>query len=198
MSTETATLIAAAVAALASVAGLVLNLVAQTRAEVRQANRALLGPHLNDLARSLHEVLASATILSKARTDKSRENWRKRAADAQGRIKGFRSELRYPLWGIHEGLRVISRLPNWLEHTHDLPEVAQELWADGNRLRNALDLAIRDAYVWGRPPSRRRRRRVNYFARRLRTLYAKHTKAADTELDEEDLASPEWQAEGKR
>ena len=182
----TATLIAAVVAAVASVAGLVLNLVAQSRSEVRQANRALLGPYLNDLARALHEVMATATILTKARTDQSRANWRERAADAQAKIKGFRSELRYPLWGIHEGLRVISLIPNWLEHTQDAAEVAEEIWADGNRLRHALDLAIRDAYASGRLPSRRRQRRVNRFAQRLRTLYRTHTKTDDTALDESD------------
>lgn len=186
MLTDQVTLIAAALAAVASVAGLVLNIVAQSRSEVRQANRILLGPYLIDLARCLHEVMACATILSKARSEESRANWRDRAAKAQEKIKELRLELRYPLWGIHEGLRVISLLPNWLEHMQPIPEVREDLWTNGNHLRRALDIAIRNAYTSGSPPSRRHRRRVNRYAQGIRSLYRSHCRREDTLSEEFD------------
>lgn len=182
--TESATLIAAVIAAAASLAGLAFNIRAQSRSEICKANRSLLGPHLNGIARALHEVLASSTILTKARTDESRANWRARAVNAQSTIKEIRSELRYPLWGIHEGLRVLSRLPNWLEHTQDSSSGANDIWAAGNKLRGALDLAIRDAYRFGRPPSWWHCYRVRRRAREVRALYRKCRQEQDPELRE--------------
>jgi len=74
-----ATLIAAILAAAASIATSL-----STRAsEVRMANRKTIEAALEELQECIHQLIATSNILLKNRTEKSRSNWRGKAENAK-------------------------------------------------------------------------------------------------------------------
>lgn len=153
MTRETATLVAASIAAVASLVALLLNLRAQHRSELRVAHRQTLDPSLSELAEAIHQSVACASIILKANSDEARARWKCRGARASARIKSLRPRLRYPLWGIDEGLRVLSRVPDWAEHARADNARAQKLVSTADSLRKGLDYAVRRSYRRGRSPS---------------------------------------------
>lgn len=171
MEEETVTLVAACIAATASVFGLVFNaLIARSR-EGRESHRRLLEPHLAPAAEALHTVVACADIIAKTKTDESRGNWRDRATNAREMLEGVRRAVRYPLWGADDGLRTIQRLPNWVENARGLPEHATSLLKSGDDLREALDAAFRSSHARGSAPTFLQRRRINKQAKKLRAAF---------------------------
>ena len=171
MTVETATLIAASIAAAASVVVLLVNLRAQRRAELRVVHRQTLDTSVGELGEALHQVVACANILLKTKSDEARERWKCRGAQASVSLKSLRPKLRYPLWGIDEGLRVLSRVPDWADHARVDDSRAKTLIERADKLRRALDYAIRRSYRNGRSPSLHERVRVRYQATRCRRVF---------------------------
>lgn len=171
MTTESATLIAASIAATASVAGLAVSLVAQFRAELRVAHRQTLDAYIAELGESLHQIVACADILLKTKSGESREKWKCRGAKASASLKNLRPKVRYPLWGLEEGLRVLSRVPDWADHARVDPVRAKTLIARADKLRRALDDATRRSYRSGRCPSLYERIRVGHHAAQCRKVF---------------------------
>lgn len=168
---ELVTLIAAVIGATASVIVLLLNLNAQRKAELRLAHRKSLEPHVADLGESLHQILACSNILLKTKSEVSRKNWLERAKQAQKTLKALRLKLRYPLWGLDDGFRVLSRLPDWCDHLRGDVERGRRLLKRADRLRAALDGAILGSYTNGRPPRRTERWLVAWHARQCATIF---------------------------
>jgi hypothetical protein len=84
---------------------------------------------------------------------------------------GNRRKVKYLLGEVTEGIRALARLANWVDYGK-----ADGPWAkDGvdayDRLRNALDAAIRTAFLRGEPPSWLMRRRVSNAALALRASW---------------------------
>ena len=98
ISSETATLVAAGVAALSSLATLVIQLFTQKRAEFRMSHRKMLETDISAISEALHSTLATSNILSKAKTEESIQNWRARAETAKETLKSMRVKHRYDLW----------------------------------------------------------------------------------------------------
>lgn len=69
------------------------------------------------------------------------------------KLKQLRWKIRYPLWGIDEGLKTIGRLHDWSLHFKKTPEEAKKLLDQGDMLRKAIDKVIKSSYINGRPPS---------------------------------------------
>lgn len=171
MTRETATLVAACIAAAASLVVLLLNLRAQRRAELRVAHRQTLDLSIAELAEALHQSVACASIILKAKSDGARARWKCRGAKASSQLKSLRPRLRYPLWGLDEGLRVLSRVPDWAEHARADNSRAQRLVSKADGLRKALDYAIRRSYRKGRAPTLHERLRVRYTAWQCRRIF---------------------------
>ena len=172
MTIEQVTLIAAIIAALASLITLILNFFASRASEFRAAHREILKPHLHDLSQALYSTIATTKILSEAKTEPAIENWRERANDAKSQLKDLRIRLRYPLWGITDSMNTLSRIPDWIEHARPLPSKhSSALFKRGRSLGIYLDGAIRNSYAKGRPPTWVDRARVAFAKWRLERTY---------------------------
>lgn len=146
MTTEQTTLIAAVIAAVAATLQIVLSAITSRNSEFRAAHRRILEPYIQDIGRSIHQILASSKMyLKRYGKQQSLDNWRSRAEDAVHRLKEIRWKVRYPLWGIDEGLRVITRVFHWVSHLQDYPDNAEKLFKAGDNLRKALDEAIKNS-----------------------------------------------------
>jgi hypothetical protein len=188
MNQETVTLIAAVVAAAASFISLSINLFAQRTSEMRVAYRNHLGPNLTELSDLIHQTVATSNMLVRQTSENHAtryQNWRRKSTDVANRLKDLRPKVRYPLWGLDEGVRVITRFPNWVDQNRAHSNV-QELLNGGDRLRRALDFSIRNSFQYGRPPTLLERMLVNLAAKNLRKIYKGFAQMND-EQDEELL-----------
>jgi hypothetical protein len=169
-----ATLIAASIAAAASVIALVTNLLAGRRAEARAAHRQLLQPFLADLSEGVHELLATATILrQRALKGQDTQTWITRGAVAAEKLKAIRPRIRYLLDGLDEPLRVLSRIPEWIATYRDVGDGSAELLMKrARRLAGLVDRTIARSYRRGLPPGAVVRWRARRSASALRTVWA--------------------------
>lgn len=117
MSNSVATLIAASIAASVSLISLLMHATFGRNSEARAAHRQLLAEHLTDLASSVAEVVATANVLNlvakEGSTREKRLNWQTKGEAAVKRLKCVRPKVRYPLYGLDDGLRTLSRIPHW-------------------------------------------------------------------------------------
>ncbi len=173
MHKNTITLLAALIAAAASIYTAILAFLGKYSAELRLAHRKTIEPHICELAKAIHETLATSNILIKARSAESQVNWRERADFAKEKLKDLRVMLKYSLWGITNGLNTLTRLPDWIEHARAFPENAEAIFRRGKKLGDTLDNVIRHSYTKGVPPSWIDRFRILRLERHLRREYAR-------------------------
>jgi hypothetical protein len=170
--TSTATLAAAAVAAVAATLSLLVTTVAAYRREGREAQRAALQPHLAALADGIHQTVATSFTQQKALAAGSRDTaakWRKLGQDASGELERIRLEIRYPLPGLDDGLRNLTRVPAWVGHRKGQAD-GDELLAKADALARALHRAIETSWRRGRPPGWIRRHQIARKVRALRSI----------------------------
>ena len=161
MDQGTVTLIAAAIAAFASVLTLALRATSKRKAELREINRQALEPFVVELGESIHNLVACSFMIFRYQGDSRQQpKWRARAEAAREVLLSVRPKVRYQLWGLDTGLRVLIRLPDWIVRKHaDMDKTTAVLDAAGE-LCEALDLSIQKCYRFGRPPNAIERKRV--------------------------------------
>lgn len=190
VSSEQATLIAAAIAAFTSIITLIITFVfhisAEKSAEMRVSYRQSLDKYIPELSDSIHSTIATSKILTQAKSESSIQNWRERADKAQVKLKELRVILRYSLWGITDSLNTLTRLPDWIEHARDFPEHAKIIFDKGSKLGEAIDKTIRNSYTYGRPPTGLERFRVWFAQVQLERVY----KSFQTDGTEQKKKSP--------
>lgn len=186
--TQYITLIAAVVAASTSICTLFVNLFAQYRSEMRAAFRKSVEPHLGPLGQNLYETMACSRVLSEKNDEagQSRVNWKARADKSRDELKRLRLAVRYSLWGLDEPLRVITRVPNWIDHNKGNKEQTDALMLAATALREAIDNSVRRAYAKGRPFTWWERRSLAAKAKRVRKQYSSGAPAG---LDDEENGS---------
>jgi hypothetical protein len=174
MTQETATLVAAGIAATAAIVSLVFNISSNRSSEFRAAHREVLRPKLAILGKALHEVVATSSILlERASTGKDPQAWISRGASAADVLKQVRLELRYPLHGLDDALRTLSRSPEWTATYKGRKDMGAQALVDSvKKLAKATDKAIRKSYLRGRPPGLATRFKVNRAERRVRKTWA--------------------------
>ena len=160
MQLEEATLYAAIVAAIASVAGVVATLLQRRAEEDRAAYRRTFEPFLHELGDAMYQLVACCNILALKEPGEGRENWLQRAEGHRERLMAIRPKLRYPLWGLDNGIRALSRLPTWVGHKRASPDELAQLLKDADRLRSDMDNVVLTSFQKGRPPTWLERRRV--------------------------------------
>jgi hypothetical protein len=176
LTTEQVTLIAAIIAALASVTTLLMNIRAAKSAEMRVAYRLSMEQYIHELSSAMHSTVATAKILTQAKTEPAIKNWRDRAALAKDKLKELRIAMRYPLWGITDSMSTLTRLPDWIENARPFPDYANKIFEKGKILGDRLDVAILNSYTYGRPPTLYERMRVCYAKKQLVSIYEKMKK----------------------
>lgn len=173
MSSEEATLIAALIAAISSIIILLFNIWNQLSSESRVAQRSTLEQYLSDLGESIHETVATSSILIKTKTEKSAAAWKNRSKSAKDKLQELIPKLRYPLWGITDNMRTFSRLPDWVEHARKYPDHANDILENGKKLSEALEIAIKNSYVLGRTPTRFEILRIKFYTWKFERTYQK-------------------------
>lgn len=162
-----ATLIAALVAASASVLKLILDHYSEGRANQRE----LLQPLLTELGEAIYGIVATSVVMSKTKSDEAFTNASGKAEEEQRKLKALRPKLRYPLWGVDEGVRVLTRLPDWVSHARSNPKKLQKLLDQADALRSAIDKVAIGCYKAGRTPTKLESWRVRFQAWRCRRTY---------------------------
>lgn len=169
--TSTATLAAAAVAAVAATVSLLVTTIAAYHREGREAQRTALQPHLSALADGIHQTVATSFTQHKALaagSGASAEKWRNLGKAAGAELERVRLEIRYPLPGLDDGLRNLTRVPDWVGHRKGHEE-GEELLSEADALAKALHRAIESSWRRGRPPGWIRRRQIAGRVRALRS-----------------------------
>jgi hypothetical protein len=171
MTKELITLLAALVAAVCSVANVLITTWQNRSLNSRNAHRELLASILPELGQAIHQCMACSCIIADRLVVKQdHKNWQERAKDAQTRLKELRWKVRYPLWGLDEHIRTIALVPDWVTQLQHDPPKAVKLAGDADKLAKSLDDAIRRSYSDGRPPTWLALHRVTTAANRLKAL----------------------------
>lgn len=172
MSREVAILLAASIAALASIVNLVLSWWSQQAIQRRMARRSYLEKMILELGEALHQVIARSAIRTKkAKGGQAHQTWRSRAEAAQDTLRQLRPKLRYPLWGLDSGIRTLSYIPDWIGHAESDKRKVTALLKLGDSLRAALDKAICRAYLEGKAPTLWQRMRVRALTSRCQRTF---------------------------
>lgn len=170
-SQQSAILIAALVAALASLATLFFQVRANRISELRKAHRAVLIDSIPDLAEAIHETVATSSVLLKCTSKEPIASWKRKGQKAKLKISEIRPKLRYPLWGISDELHLLSRFPDWVAHAIKRPEYAERICNRGQALGKVVDWVIMRCFRYGRPPSIVERWIVKFLANRFRKAF---------------------------
>jgi hypothetical protein len=181
VTTEQVTLIVAGIAAIASLANVFLTRRGALKAELRVARRKSLEPYVVELGESLHQTLACAKVLMMTSSKEASDRWRARGSTAKEKLKTLRPKLRYALPDVDEGLRVLSRIPDWADHLRSDPARAKRLLRNANLLRFGVDLAVRAVYVRGNEVSLVHSLWVSYFAWRCRNVFDDRPEELETD-----------------
>jgi hypothetical protein len=161
LSKEDATVLAAMVAALAALVSALAAIVSARNRESRDSHRALLVQLVSQLGTAIHGTVASCQVfVIRVRNGGALDIWLERARKSSGRLKKQIPRVKYPLWGIEDGLRVIARLPDLLSHHRKNPDKAEALFEQGERVRLLIDSVIFECYTRGRSPSSAERKSV--------------------------------------
>jgi hypothetical protein len=149
MTTQEATLIAAVIAAFASVAKLFFDRFAEGRLSIRT----LLLPLIAKMGEAVYGIVATSSVMLEAETDAKFRSWHSKACHEREKLRLLRPKLRHPLWGLDEGLRVLERLPDWCSHARSDKVRASQMLRHATSLRQMIDVTALRCYSGGRRPN---------------------------------------------
>lgn len=165
-------ILAALVAAVASLSSVVLNMFLSRASERKNSHRKLLECYFFQLSESLHSILACTdTVVRRLDQNMSIESWREKGTKSGKELKFIIPKVRYLLWGVERGIRDLVRLMGWSLHVQIVPNGSRQLLKRGDSLRKAIDSAILSSYTSGKPPSALHRLNVRYKSWCLRKKY---------------------------
>jgi hypothetical protein len=178
---EQVTLVAAGVAALASVVTLAGTLLGDRRAEMRAAHRQALLSFLPELGEGVHETAASATIIRRRfAKDQDPGPWVEAGKAGANKLKSVRPNVKYTLYGLDEPIRTLSRMPEWIATYKNVPKTnADDLLKEMQKLAAAVDGGVRRSYRRGLPPGLIRRWWLRRRTSKVRKLWGERFDAAD-------------------
>lgn len=175
---EEATLIAAAIAAVASVAKLLADVFTARTGATRAAHRAVLEPHLCKLAVSIHGAMAGTKIVhDRAKVGQEPGNAMTSARSAAADLKSHRLEVKYSLPGLEDPLGTITRAPDWIAHYKD--GSGDALLKSLQQLGRLVDATITRSYQRGRPPTRVEQWRLQRANARARGAWSRRPRRGE-------------------
>ncbi len=173
MDQSTAIIFAAVIAAVITIINTSIVLASADSRDRRNATRDIIQDKLNSVGKCIHETIALSDLLTKSTNEDTHKKRYQRAAAAAQSLKDIRLEIRYSIWGIDEGIRVLTRTPDWLSHAQNDNKYRDKILRDAKELGSALDGAIRNVYASGRLPSLLTRTIVTFRAQQLRNTHKK-------------------------
>lgn len=175
MNPQDATLFASIIVATASastaIATILLKLFSDRKSEDRASHRTLLQPLIADLGESAYNIIATCHTLRTAETTEKIKNWHSKAETEREKLVNLRPKLRYPLWGVDEGIRVLIRMPNWIRHSLNDPLRSKKILDRATELRHTLDIIAMRCFRDGRTPCLIERLQVYFWARQVRSAF---------------------------
>jgi hypothetical protein len=184
LTTQDATLIAAGIAAAASLAKLITDALSARGAASRAAHRTVLEPHLSGLATSIHGVVAGAVIAHRRLSDgQEAGNALENSREAAATLKRNRLEVKYALPGLEEPLRTLTRAPDWIATCKGRPQ-GNDLLLGLTRLSRLVDATITRSYRRGRPPSRWEQWRLSRTTKHVRGVWTTRWEGSDDDPQE--------------
>lgn len=173
MSNAEATVLAALIAAVVSLASAALSYGSAKAIDSKATHRGLIGQALNEIGALIYELVALSKKMTDMRTDENFSSVRGKADSAAHRLDELRRNHRYALWGVDDGFRTIKWMPIYVAHHKNERQSkrTKEIILLGTKLRRAMDSAIAKSYYTGRPPTLAARLHVKYRAWRLRKFF---------------------------
>jgi hypothetical protein len=171
ISAQNATLVAAVIAAGAAILRIVTDAFGARSAEARAAHREVLAAHLGDIGVAVHEVVSGAVVLyRRAQQGQAPGNAGTQAARGAQTLKLKRLQVKYPLAGLEEPLRTLSRGYDWASTYQGDP--SGERFIEALRaLSRSVDGTVSRSYARGIPPGRWERRRLDQRAKAVREAW---------------------------
>lgn len=176
MDPGTATLIAAGIAALASV----ISAIFSARTDARQAVRSSVPPdRVEELSNELYRCTAGAhEVVRPVKTAEGRKA-RKTAAHGVGnQLNSIRPRVRIALRGLDDALRRLADVPR-MAANYDSAATAEPFLRETDKLRDLLDRVIETSVRRGRRPTWIQRRQVRRQVRRVETVWGKTAPGGD-------------------
>ncbi len=171
LTTQTATLVAAGIAAIAAVLKLLVDALSARGEAARAAHRTVLQPYLAPLGRGIHEVTAGVVLVHRRiKEGQAPGHALDNAERAAQTLKEHRLEVKYSLGGTDEALRVLTRAPNWVA-TYKGDPTGDALVERMQALSKRLDSIIARSYRRGRPPNWAERKQLSRIARQTRATW---------------------------
>lgn len=170
MANENITLIAALIAAAASLVGLGVNMISAFYAEKRSAYRLSFQNSFLELGQLLYAIVALSVKMRKSNSDEAFHKERVKANQVAQDTDALRRKLIYALWGVEDGIKQLVWVPTsiaLLKNRRSGKE-AKLVTDKATRLRMALDKIVRRAYLTGKPPGYFDRAVIRWKALRLR------------------------------
>jgi hypothetical protein len=168
LSKEEATLLAAGIAAVASVLKLIADVLSARGEATRAAHRATLEPYLAGLGKALHQVTAGVVLVHRrVKAGQEPGNAFQNAEQAAKSLKQLRLEVKYALAGADEALRILTRAPDWTA-TYKGDETGDQYITQLQELSKLVDQVVARSYRKGRPPTWYERRRLGKLSAKTR------------------------------
>jgi hypothetical protein len=168
LTTQDAALLAAGIAAGTK---LLTDALTARGAATRAAHRAVLQPHLSDLATTIHGVVAGAVLAHRRlQDDKTAGNALENSQCAAAALKQHRLEVKYSLPGLQEPLRTLTRAPDWIA-TYKGDSSGDGFIECLQRLSGMVDATITRSYRRGRPPTCWEQWRLSRETKRIRSTW---------------------------
>lgn len=171
MTKEEVTLIAALIAASASLFSLFFSARAKLQAEIRSAQRASLEKVITELGNELYSTVAMSKRMGMATDAEAYKENKAIVTESARNIDQLRRDTRYFLWGLNDGIHAIVMLPKYVEFLRGNNESVQTIVRLATDLREELDLAIQSSYQSGKSPSKRAITKVTTKLNSLRNFY---------------------------
>lgn len=170
MANENITLIAALIAAAASLMGLVINLISAFYAEKRSAYRLSFQNSYLELGQLLYAIVALSVKMRKSNSDEAFQKEREKANKVAQEADALRRKLIYALWGVEDGIKQLIWVPTSIAllKNRRTGKEAELVTDKATRLRIALDKIVRRAYLTGKPPGYFDKAIIRWKAMRLR------------------------------
>lgn len=160
------TLIAAVIAALVSIISLLVSTSSKFSSEKREINRKRLEPLIEELGANLYGLMATTVLLIRDKNTVNKGYWLRQIEESRKALRRIRLQVRYSLWGLDEGLRMMISLPDLIYSKKVENKI--EILHKATNLRNALDIVIRNCYQLGRSPNYFERKKINFWVTKLK------------------------------
>ena len=128
-------------------------------------------PVVVELGSLLYSVVAISKRLGLSKNDERYKENKERVTELARQLDKIKTQVRYTLWGLDDGIHHIVLLPRWAEFTRGDDSITNELISLATDLRLAIDNEIRHCYLEGRTPFSKAIKRVEAKKKALQNFY---------------------------